>query len=54
MNPSEDGNHDKLLEFITDPFRKRKLLKGVDEKDLKRINEHFSVRFPGLDRFSFS
>ena len=54
INPSEDDNHDKFLEFITDPFQRRKILKGVDEKALQRINEHFSVRLQGLDRSSFS
>ena len=54
MNPSEDGNHDKFLEFTTDPFRRRKILKGVDKKALKRIDEHFSFRLQGLDRSSFS
>ena len=54
MNPSEDDNYNKLLEFITDPSQRRKILKGVDEKDLKRINEHLSVRLQGLDRSSLS
>ena len=49
-----DPNRDKFLKFINDLYRKREILRGVDEKDLKRINEHLLVLLQGLDRSSLS